>query len=99
MYELIMKVPEHDVTGFLLGGLGILCGTTVVLTAIIARCWGRYNQRHLASPLIQEMLDRGMNSDEIETIFATAFTGRRRGLGRWFQQVVRSLPRRERATA
>ncbi|HEX6985249.1 MAG TPA: hypothetical protein VF170_07725 [Planctomycetaceae bacterium] len=99
MYELVMKIPEHDLVGFLCGVLAMLCVTTVLLTAILARCWGRYNQRQLAAPLIQEMLDRGMAADQIETIFAAAWTGRPHRLGRWLRQAVRSLPVRARATA
>lgn len=72
MRELVMKIPEHDVMGFLCASLAMLCGTTVLLTLILSVCWSRFSQRQLATPLIQEMLDRGMNADEIETIFAAA---------------------------
>ena len=97
MYELLMKIPADDLIGFLCGSLAILCGTTVVLTLIVSNCWSRYSQRQLATPLIQEMLDRGMSAEEIETIFAAAWTGKSRRLSRWFRSALRSLP--VRATA
>ena len=99
MYDLLMKIPSDDLIGFLCGSLAILSGTTVLLTLILSICWSRYSQRQLATPLIQEMLDRGMNAEEIETIFASAWTGRSRRLSRWFRQAMRSLPARARATA
>jgi len=99
MNELVMRIPEHDVFPFLACSLAMLCGTTVLLTLILSVCWSRYSQRQLATPLIQEMLDRGMNADEIETIFAAAWTGKSRRLSRWFRSALRSLPARARATA
>lgn len=99
MYELMMRIPDRDLVGFLCGSLAMLCGTTVVLTFILARCWGRYSQRQLATPLIQEMLDRGMSANEIETIFAAAWTSRSRRLSRWFRTALRSMPASVRATA
>lgn len=99
MYELVMRVPEDDLVGFLCGSLAMLCATAVLLTLILAVCWGRYSQRQLATPLIREMLDRGMNADEIETIFSAAWTGRSRRLSRWFRRALQALPARARATA
>lgn len=99
MYELMMKIPADDVFPFLAFSLMILSVTAVLMTLILAICWSRFGQRQLATPLIQEMLDRGMNADEIETIFSAAWTGKSRRLGRWFRSAVRSLPPRARATA
>lgn len=98
MYELVMRIPENDLVGFLCGSLAILCGTTVMLTFILTIGWSRYSQRQLATPLIQEMLDRGMSADEIETIFAAAWAGRSRRLSRWFRTALRSMPARAQAT-
>ena len=94
MRELVMKIPADDVFPFLACALAMLCGTTVLLTLVLSVCWSRYSQRQLATPLIQEMLDRGMNADEIETIFAAAWTGKSRRLSRWFRSALRSLPAR-----
>ena len=99
MYELMMKIPEHDVFPFLTCSLLILSVAAVLLTLILSICWSRYSQRQLATPLIQEMLDRGMTANEIETIFAAAWTGRSRRLSRWFRHALRSVPAGARATA
>ena len=102
MRELVMKIPADDVFPFLACALAMLCGTTVLLTLILSIAWSRFSQRQLATPLIQEEqtiqvnlpTDRGMNADEIETIFAAAWTGKSRRLSRWFRSALRSLPAR-----
>jgi hypothetical protein len=83
MFQLVNRIPDDQVIGVMLGGLGIVCGTAVILTAIAARCWTRHRQRQVAEPLIRDMLARGMSGDEIAAVLATAFEvgpARRRSL-------------------
>lgn len=77
MLELIGRVPEHDLLALIVISLLIGCCTLVLLTAILARAWGKNNQRQLAVPLLQEMMDRGMQPAEIEEIFEAAWSARR----------------------
>lgn len=77
MSELIARIPDHEMVVVIVNGLLILCCTLVLLTAILARAWGKYNQRQLAVPLLQEMMDRGMQPAEIESIFEAAWSGKR----------------------
>jgi hypothetical protein len=78
--ELLMRVPERELSDLLVGGMAIGCTTIVFLTAILSRLWGRYSQRQMAVPLMQAMLDRGMSVDEIEEVFAAAWSVKPRGL-------------------
>jgi len=73
MNQLANRIPDDDLIGLLLGGLGIVCGTVVILAAIGARCWTRHRQRQIAEPLIRQMLDRGMTGDEIAAALVAAF--------------------------
>ncbi len=73
MKQLMNRVPDDELVGVLLGSLGIVCGTLVVLAAIGARCWTRHKQRQVAEPLIREMLERGMTGDEIAAALVAAF--------------------------
>ncbi len=41
MFQLVNRIPDDQVIGVMLGGLGIVCGTAVILTAIAARGAGR----------------------------------------------------------
>lgn len=73
MNQLVNRIPDDDIVGILLGGLGIVCGTVVILSAIGARCWTRHRQRQIAEPLIREMLARGMSGEEIAVALTAAF--------------------------
>ena len=98
MHGLVNRIPDDQIIGLLLGGLGILCGTTVILTAIGARCWTRHRQRQLAAPLIREMLERGMSGDEIAATLTAAFEvgpARRRSL----HELKRTTRQHEESTA
>lgn len=83
MHELVNRIPDDNVIGLLLGGLGIICGTAVILAAIGARCWTRHRQRQIAEPLIREMLAQRLSGDEIAAVLTAAFEvgpARRRSL-------------------
>lgn len=77
MHDILMKVPERDLVPVILCSMLIICSTLVLLTAILARAWGRYSRRQLATPLLREMMDRGMQPSEIEDIFEAAWSTRR----------------------
>jgi len=79
MYELLMRVPERSIGEILCFMLFIGCVTVVLLTAIIARQWSRHQQRQIATPLVQELLSRGVPVEDIEDILAAAGCGKRKG--------------------
>jgi hypothetical protein len=98
MQQLLNRIPDDEVIGLLLGGLGILCGTAVILAAIGARCWTRHRQRQVAEPLIREMLARGMSGHEIAAALVAAFEvgpARRRSL----HELTRTVREHEEPTA
>ncbi|MDQ3331421.1 MAG: hypothetical protein M3552_12330 [Planctomycetota bacterium] len=97
MFQLADKIPDENVIGFLLGGMGIISGTIVIVTAIVARNWSRSQQRQVAAPLIREMVERGMSSRDIAEVFAVAFDDR--PARRRLREAMRSLTGKERAVA
>ena len=79
MYELLMRVPERDIGAILCFMMLIGCVTTVLLASIIGRQWSRHQQRQIATPLVQELLSRGVPVEEIEDILAAAGCAKRKG--------------------
>ncbi len=68
MEELLSKIPAREVVPIFLGGLGIIFGCMVAVTAIIAKTWRNLREREMTTSVVHGMLDAGFSTNEIERV-------------------------------
>ena len=70
--DLLYRLPAWGTVAVVAIVSGIAAGTIIAVVAFVCCEIGAYRQRRLKATLIQDMLDRGMSSDEIEQVLAAA---------------------------
>jgi hypothetical protein len=80
MHQIIESLARDPGTllGAILGGLGILTGLTISVTAIIMGHWRKVRQTEDNNALKHALLEHGMSAEEIATV-VNAWPGRRKG--------------------
>jgi hypothetical protein len=64
MLELLSKFDSGEIIGLVAVVGGLLCG----ICAIVMGCWLEIRRAELSAALKQDMLNRGMTADEIQTV-------------------------------
>ncbi|MHC4404316.1 MAG: hypothetical protein ACYTG0_32075 [Planctomycetota bacterium] len=65
---------SHDIVPVTAIVLGVTAGVVISITAIISGTVRRFRERKVTTNLIQDMLDRGMSTDEIERLVKLSAT-------------------------
>jgi hypothetical protein len=64
MLDILSKLDSSE----LVGCLAIICGTLVLVTAIIGKQWRKIRQTELDNAMRRDLLDRGMSPEEIARV-------------------------------
>ncbi len=74
METLFTNLPEREIAPVLIVMTVMTTGLLTVATIVISLHWRRLKERQIAAMLVQDMLERGMGSDDICQVMASAGT-------------------------
>jgi hypothetical protein len=80
MTEFLSKFNAGEFIGLVAVAGGLLCGIFCGTTAIIMDHWYKIRRAEILGSLKQDMLNRGMAAEEIQTVIAAGTEGRRKEL-------------------
>ena len=82
MSELLSKFDGGELIGFVAVAGGVLIALLCGVTGIIAKSWQRVRREEITARLKQDMLNRGMSAEEIQTVIEAGSRRSRQELAR-----------------